>query len=445
MDTTRLDRSDAERATRHHNLLVQRHLLRNYLAHSVEGGLYMGGFRFIAAETIGPAMVASLAGPDWLTALMPMLSMFGYIFPQLLMAHRIQGMTRHMPFVTLIGAFQRLPLLIAGLVLLLAGDHRVVALAAVALAPLVSGLIAGCGVNAWQELVAKTVPASRRSSLFAVRNIMAAAIGLGAGGTVAAILGRHPGATGFGMLHLITFGFLALSFTVYLAIKETPYPRPPVRHADSLWQNLKLMPGLLRNDHRFRNYLVADACMAGIYIMMPFLGIHARDVLKQPQSYLGFLLMVHTVGSITGNLIGGALGDRFGGKLTIVLSQGAFLVIGAWGILASHSLEFLSLFFLLGTAQTWLSIGKQTLVLEIPPADHRASYLAVLGAVNVPAVLMAWLVSYLAWHTTHSFAWVASLTVTCVTIAALLLWRVKDPRISGESTFPAVSTGSANE
>lgn len=439
MDTTRLDRPGTERLEQYHNLLVQRHLLRNYLAHSIEGGLYMGGFRFIAAETIGPAMVASLAGPDWLTAVMPVLSMFGYIFPQLLIAHRIQGMARHMPYVALIGVFQRLPLLAAGLVLLLAGDHRLTALAAVALAPLASGLIAGFGVNAWQELVAKTVPASRRSSLFAIRNVMAAAIGLGAGGGVAAILGRYPGTTGFGFLHLITFSFLALSLAVFLAIRETPYPHPPSRHADSLWGNLKLMPGLLRNDHRFRNYLVADACMAGIYIMMPFLGIHARDVLKQPASYLGFLLMVHTVGSIAGNLVGGALGDRFGGKLTIVLSQGAFLVIGAWGILASRSLEFLSLFFMLGAAQTWLSIGKQTVSLEISPVDHRASYLAILGAVNIPAVLMAWLVSYLAWHTTHSFTWVAGLTAACVSLAALLLSRVEEPRIRNRPAIPVAA------
>jgi hypothetical protein len=428
--------SDSARSDRYHHLLVQRFLLRNYTAHSIEGGLYMGGMRFIAAETVAPAMIAALSGPDWLIASVPMLSMFGYILPQILIAHRIQGMARHMPLVAIVGVFQRLPFLLAGLTLLLAGSHRGAALAAVALAPLVAGLVAGFGVNAWQELVAKTIPASRRSSLFAVRNVMAASIGLGAGGAVAAVLGRYPGTTGFGLLHLITFGLLVLSFAVFLFIRETPYPRPPVRRADSLWANLKLMPALLRNDSRFRNYLVADACMAGIYIMMPFLGIHARNVLKQPESYLGFLLMVHTVGSIVGNLVGGALGDRFGGKLTIVLSQAAFLVIGVWGILASRSLEFLSLFFLLGAAQTWLSIGKQTVSLEISPVDYRASYLAILGAVNVPAVLLAWLVSYLAWHATHSFAWVAGLTAACVTVAALLLSRIKEPRISNEPAIP---------
>lgn len=436
MPTASANRPADGRVEQYHHLLVQRFLLRNYTAHSIEGGLYMGGMRFIAAETVAPAMIASLAGPDWLIASIPMLSMLGYILPQILMAHRIQGMARHMPLVTTIGVFQRLPFLLAGLILLLAGGHRIPALAAVALAPLVSGLVAGFGVNAWQELVAKTIPAARRSSLFAVRNVIAASVGLGAGGMVAAVLGHNPGTIGFGMLHLITFGFLFLSFAVFLFVRETPYPHPPVRRANSLWGNLKLMPALLRNDRRFRNYLVADACMAGIYIMMPFLCIHARDVLKQPESYLGFLLMVHTIGSIAGNLVGGALGDRFGGKLMIVLSQAAFLVIGAWGILASRSPEFLSLFFLLGAAQTWLSIGKQTVSLEISPQSHRANYLAILGAVNVPAVLLAWLVSYLAWHATHSFTWVAGLTAACVGVAALLLSRIKEPRICSGPAFP---------
>lgn len=432
MNAMGLELSAAEQLTRRHHRLVQRYLLRNYLAHGIEGGLYMGGFRFIAAETIGPAMVASLAGPDWLTAVMPILSLFGYILPQLFMAHYIQGMTRHMPFVAMIGVLQRMPLLVAGLVLLLAGEHHRTALACVVLAPLMSGLAGGFGVNAWQELVAKTVPASRRSSLFAGRNIIAAGIGLGAGGVVAAILGRYPGVIGFGVLHLITFGFLVVSLAVFLCVRETPYFHPPTKTASSLWASLKSMPGLLRNDHRFGNYLLADACMAGIYIMIPFLGIHARDILKQPEAYLGFLLMVHTAGSIAGNLVGGVLGDRLGGKTPIVLSQAAFLIIGTWGIIASHSFEFLSLFFLLGAAQTWLSIGKQTVGLEISPVRLRASYLAILGAANVPAVLLAWLVSYLAWHHTHNFTLVAALTAASVSIAAVLLSRVREPRGSDQ-------------
>jgi MFS family permease len=428
METTPTPRPDANRLEQQHGLLVRKHLLRNYIAHSIEGGLYMGGLRFIAVETVAPTMIASLAGPDWLVAVMPVLSMVGYIFPQILIAHHIQGMRRHMPYVALIGVFQRLPLLIAGLVLLLAEDHRVAALAAVALAPLLSGLIAGLGVNAWQELVAKTVPASRRSSLFAVRSILAAGIGLGAGLAVTAILSWHPGPVGFGVLHLAAFAFLVVSFAVFLFVRETPYPTPPIRRAASLVENLRHMPGLLRGDRRFRTYLLADACMAGIYIMMPFLGIHALRVLHKPDDYLGFLLIVHTAGSIAGNLIGGAAGDRYGGKLAIVLSQAGFLTIAIWGAIAGHSFEFLSLFFLLGAAQTWLSIGKQTVCLEISPIEHRASYLAILGCINVPAALTAWLLSYLTWHATHSFAWVAGLTGVCVLLAATLLSRVRDPR-----------------
>ncbi len=428
METTSARRSPSARLDQYHSLLVQRHLLRNYISHSIEGGLYMGGFRFIAAETIGPAMVATLGGPDWLVALMPVLSMFGYIFPQILMAHYIQGMSRHMPYVTLIGVFQRLPLLAAGLVLLLADHHRVAALAAVALAPLTSGLIAGFGVNAWQELVAKTVPPARRSSLFAARNMMAATIGLGAGGVVAAVLRHHPGPAGFGLLHLITFGFLAVSLAVFLFIRETPYPKPPVRHAETFGDSLRQMPRLIRADRRFATYLLADACMAGIYIMMPFLGIHALEVLGKPTEYLGFLLIFHTVGGIAGNLVGGAAGDRCGGKVILVLSQTAFLTICVWGPLASRSVEFLALFFLFGCAQTWLSIGKQTVGLEISPRQSRATYLAILGCINVPATLIAWLLSYAAWHATHSFAWVAGLTALFLVVSAALLWRVPDPR-----------------
>ncbi len=428
MEATSSQYPDLLRLQRRHNVQVRRHLLRNYIAHGLEGGLYIGGMRFVAAETVAPAMVASLGGPDWLTAAMPMIMVFGFVMPQLLMAHRIQAMNRHMPFVATIGAFQRLPLLVAGLVLLLADHYRTLALAAVALAPLSSGLIAGLGVNGWQELVAKTIPAARRSSLFASRNVLAAVIGLAAGVGVERVLSWRSGPIGFGVLHLIAFGFMAVSFAIFLRVREIPYPIPPRRRVPTLAQNLRRMPGLIRGNAPFRNYLLVIMSMAGIFIMMPFLGIHALEVLDKPTQYLGILLLMHTTGSIIGNVLGGTLGDRFGGKLPVALSQAGFLVICAWGTVADQSFEFLAMFFLLGASQMCMNVGRQTIALEVCPVNGRASYLAILGSANIPSMTAAWLISYVTWHTTHSFAWVAALTAVCVVASAFFLHRMPEPR-----------------
>jgi hypothetical protein len=68
---------------------VARHLPRNYTAHAVEGGMYMGGLAFAHPQTVLPRMVEQLGGPDWLIALAPVLLMIGFSSPSLFVTHRI--------------------------------------------------------------------------------------------------------------------------------------------------------------------------------------------------------------------------------------------------------------------------------------------------------------------------------------------------------------------
>ena len=138
------ERANADRHERRYQLRVKRHLVWNYLVHSIEGGLCIGGMAFVSGQTIAPKMVESLGGPSWLVGLMPILLLVGFMAPQLFVAHRIERMARHKPLVVFTSIPQRLPYLFAGLVLVYwADDYPGLALAAAALCPLVSGLTAG--------------------------------------------------------------------------------------------------------------------------------------------------------------------------------------------------------------------------------------------------------------------------------------------------------------
>ena len=44
---------------------VARHLRRNYAAHSLEGGLFIGGVAFVHPQTVLPRIIERLGGPDW--------------------------------------------------------------------------------------------------------------------------------------------------------------------------------------------------------------------------------------------------------------------------------------------------------------------------------------------------------------------------------------------
>jgi len=421
-----------DRHERIHRLLVRRHLLRNYISHSLEGGLYLGGVKFVSAITLLPVMVHALGGPAWLISLVPIFGMLGWVTPPLLVAHRIERLMRHKPLVLVTGVLQRLPYLLTGLVLvLLAGGFPTLALAALACCPLISGLTGGFGLTAWQELVANTIPPERRSSLWAVRNTMSAGIGLLAGGVVAAVLGFYGDGnpTGYGVLHLVAFAFLVASYVSFIFLRETPHPRRPNGPARTLTANLRQMPGMIRRDKRLGLYLAHRAMMAGMFIVIPFLSIHALATLDRPEEFAGTLLAAQMVGAVAGNILAGFLGDRFGGKLICGIGAASLVGMCVWAPLAGAAWAFWGIYFLLGAGMSIYNIGRTVLGLEICPLDRRASYLAVMSAVSLPSMLAASQLSSVAWSATGgNFACIAILAGVLLLGSLLALLPIVEPR-----------------
>ena len=74
-------------------LSANRDRRHNYLVHTLEGGLYMGGIAFVAEDMVLPNMVNSFGGPEWLIALTPLLKIAGIMAPQLVAAHWIEPLS----------------------------------------------------------------------------------------------------------------------------------------------------------------------------------------------------------------------------------------------------------------------------------------------------------------------------------------------------------------
>lgn len=389
----------------------------------------MGGLAFVAGDTVLPALVNSLGGPAWLIALMPVMGALGFVLPPIFTAHLIQKMPMVKPIVMLTGVMQRLPYLVSGLALLwFSGNFPLIALTAVALAPFLSGSAAGLTITAWQELVAKTIPAHRLSSLWAARNTIGALIGIAGGGIVAAILHRFPGPTGFAYLHLITFTLLASSFGFFTLIRETGPSVHSKAKGLTFGENLQSMPGLMRGDSQLRNFISARALINGIYVAIPFLAIHALTTTGNPQSHIGFLITVQMIGGITGNLLAGFLGDRFGGKKAVGAGTAVCFLAFLLPIWAKSEILFLLIFFLLGVAVNCLMVGLGTLSFEIAHPPRRSTYFALMMAVNFPTMLLASGVSSIVRGLNQSFAVMCVLSLLCLALSSVFLVRIKNPR-----------------
>ena len=404
----------------------RRYLWRNYLVHSIEGGLFFAALNFVSASTLLPTIIRDLGGPNWLISLMPVMMTVGVMLPPIFTAHLIDRLGRYMPLLLVTGVFQRLPYLLAALALLYGSP--LLALCAAATAPLVSGVFCGVGLTAWQQLVIQTIPAHRRSGLFAARSMIFCVLGLGAGWVVRVVLGAWPGRGGYGILYLCAFGLLVISYAVFAMIREIPPAGDGEKEPLGLIDNLRAMPGIVRGDRRLRRFLLVNGFMSGIFILTPFLAIHAREVVGRPESYLGDLLIVQMIGAIVGNVLSGYLGDRYGGKSVVMLSAAVFAGLAAVSAVVTSDWGFRGVFFAFGLAFTALMIGGRTLSLDVCRATKRSTYLAIIAFAKLLTMLAATGISGAIWNGRERFVYLAALTAGCVLAAMGFLAAMREPR-----------------
>jgi MFS family permease len=365
--------------------------------------------------------------------------MIGFILPGLLVARHIETLPELRPFVVRLGTWQRLPYLLSALGLIFWPDSGL-GLALVAFAPLSSGLFGGVGVNAWKEYVASTIPERQRSSLWGIRFSIGALIGLAGGEAVRRVLDAHPGAYGYGLLHLGAALLLIASLLVFLLTHEGE--RTPRRVATGgVREALRELPALLKADASVRTYALSRVAFHGLFVLVPFLGLRALEVLGKPDSYLGELVVANTLGSLAGFFVGGYSGDRHGGKASTVAAHAGLLALVAWAPFASSDAGFRGVFALFGFALSLGTVGSATLDLDIAPMERRPTYQAMLGLFALAGLLLSSLISTLLQVTGAPFYVATIVTGASLTGSLYLLLSLAEPR--RRALAPAPSTPNA--
>ncbi|OGO20415.1 MAG: hypothetical protein A2Z14_16440 [Chloroflexi bacterium RBG_16_48_8] len=389
----------------------------------------MGGLAFIAADTVMPVMVKSLGGPSWLISLMPTMLIFGIGWPSLFTAHYAERLPRVKPFILATGFLQRMPYLVAALSLFfLIEKYPLIVLFFVALAPFVSGMITGLNFAAWMKLISRIIPENRRSSSWAMRNVITSGIGICAGGIILSVLKRSPGPAGYGILHLISFGFCMLSYVLQAMLHEMPSPDQSHAARYNLGENLRSLPALIKFDQRFRNFLCMRMLTLGIYIMTPFLAIHALSILEKGEDFLGHFVIAQMLGGIVGNIMAGFLGDRYGGKLPLVIARIILLAVSLMAVVNTTEWGFMTIFFLFGLGFNSDHVGMSTMSIEISPTDRIVTYISLLYATTAPSMLAVAAVSAVVRELTGQLAPAALLSATALALSLFFLRRIKEPR-----------------
>ena len=352
-------------------------LRRNYAGHYLHGMLGMTGFRLFNAPTFFPAYLLSLSGSPFIVGIGLALQQLGSVISPFFGATLIEHRKRVLPVASWIGTGMRVPIAvisIAGWVL--SGSPDILLWVTIA-SMFVFGIFQGAQGVAFQMLLAKVIPISRRGRLQAWRNVT--------GGIVAAVLswvagtyliGQNVLGHGYSVTFFLAFvltsaGLMALSF-----LMREPEP-PTIRARSTLRQRFKEFPALFRGDPAFVFFIVAQVLASAGAFAQPFYILAVGQRMHLTGELLANLSFAFLIADVCTNLGWGYMGDKFGFRSTFIAALCLWAAATTLLIFA-HSLPAVMLaFFCIGSAQSGQMMSSSTMVLEFGNRDDMAMRLAL--------------------------------------------------------------------
>jgi hypothetical protein len=159
--------ADEAARERDYEAVIWKNLRRNYLGHFIHGMLGMTGFRLVNAPTFIPAYLHAMSGSDLIVSLGTSLQQLGGVISPIAGAAQIEHRKRILPVSMFLGTMMRLQILGIALAGWFLGGTTL--LVSVLIFLFLLGLFSGPQGVAFQFLLAKMIPISRRGRLQGLR------------------------------------------------------------------------------------------------------------------------------------------------------------------------------------------------------------------------------------------------------------------------------------
>ncbi len=414
-------------------------LPRNFAGHYIHGMLGMTGFRLFNAPTFLPAYLHMLSGSDFIVGLGQSLQQLGGIFSPVIGATHIEHRKKVLPVAMLMGTLMRVQILgvaAAGFFL-----HGMALLVVVLIFLFLLGLFSGAQQVAFQLLLAKVIPITRRGRLQALRNVTGGAIAAGlAWGAGRFLIQKNVFGNGYGVTFLLAFVLTSAGLTALQILMREPLP-PTVRAKSRIGARIREFPALFREDRAFMYFMVAQTLATAGRVAAPFYILFAGHSMKLDGKNLGLVSLAFLGADTVTNLGWGLTGDRFGFRFTFALSLGVWIA-GTALLMAAPGLAGFTLdgvapgvkafifmaFFALGASQSGFMMSSQTMVLEFGTRDDIPMRLALTataqGAMNAIGPLLGGLIAQTLGYNVLFGTSMGLLVVSLV----VLLAKVEEPR-----------------
>jgi hypothetical protein len=382
------------------NVIPEHEARRSFVLGVFNGAVFRFSEALIDPPLVLTWFVSQLTSSNLLVGLVTPLGDAGWLLPQIFVSVRIQRMRHKMPSYTVAAVIRAIVWLFLGAAMWLVEAPRVL-LVGFFVMYTVARLSSGLGGLAFFDVVAKTIPARRRGSFFAWRQLLGSLLGLGAGWIVKTVL-NHPALPfprGHAILFLLCFAAMAPGMTAFILIREPP--GRTVVEPVTVREQFRRARWLLKKDGVYRRYMAARLALGVASIALPFYGIYAKRVLRAPAGMVGVYVATRVGALLLFNLPWGRLSDRRGNQLVMRLAglgNGAtallaLALVGLVELLQPQGgwLPYLALplFFIDGAVRPAQILMGSNFLLELVPEPKRPLYLGLSNTLMGVVVLIS--------------------------------------------------------
>lgn len=367
-------------------VVLARHATRNFVLNVLDGSAFVFGLNLVSRYTVLPLFIERLSGERWLQGLLPMIVYLGMFVPGLVVAPMVASRPRRKPWVMVATLNERWPLLVLGLLLVFApGLPSGVLLGAFLVLYTIQALAGGFTIIAWQDFVARLIPGRRWGVFFGLQFGIGGVLGVGGAMVVTMVLAAWPFPQGIGVLALLAFAAMCVSYVLFGLTIEPPQFAAPRQPLDAFLR--ELLP-LLRRDQVFRRYIVCRSAIALGLAGHSFLTAAALEYFHLVDADVGVFTALFVGAQAVGYIVLGVVADRWGHKYVLELATGVGMVALVLAVVAPTAMWFWFIFVLVGVAQAGYQLSGFTLVFSFSPPAERTMYIGVANALLSPVAAL---------------------------------------------------------
>ncbi len=353
----------------------------NFGAAVIDAAGWGVGMSMVSSTTILPLFVRQLTPSPQAVGLIQAVMLFGWLVPGILVSGHIDRLRRVKMSVLWIAVVERLALLgMAGLCFAIPNQRQTVLWGFFG-CWLVMNCAMGANMPGYYKLIAKTIPASKRGSLYGIGGAISGLLGIGSAQLGGYILERWEYPNGFAACFLLAFFFQSL--TVFpLGMMREPAVEPP---ASSAVRPRTRALAVLRADPRLMALVIAVTCFGFNQMIAGFFTTYGMERFGATPADVAMYNAVSNGARAVAFLLAGAVADRWGNRSALLLGSAAGICSGSLAWLSPSPVALPIVFaFQELAAQAW-GVCAMNYVLELCPPSRSATYTAVFGLFSGPS------------------------------------------------------------